>query len=160
MASAATSSEPCCPHRSGKRYEWLPQCSPKDTPLDVPPDWLARHHPYALASRSPDHRCRTGEDRATRLPNGERTTGLLRIMGHVISNSPTLDPEVLRELFLGWNRRMCDPPKADREVVEMVENLIVREHNKGKWLTDDLDEITAARARMREEGGALPATSR
>ena len=54
-------------------------------------------------------------------------------MGHVISNSPTLDPEVLRELFLGWNRGMCDPPKADREVVEMVENLIVREHNKGKW---------------------------
>jgi Bifunctional DNA primase/polymerase, N-terminal len=50
----------------------------------------------------------------TRLANGERTNGLLRIMGHVIGNGPTLDPDVLRELFLGWNRGMCDPPKADR----------------------------------------------
>ena len=124
---------PCCPHRSGKRYEWLPQCSPKDTPLDVPPDWL----PAIIRTRSHLGRPTSLQDwrkiAGTRLPNGERTTGLLRIMGHVISNSPTLDPGVLRELFLGWNRGMCDPPKADREVVEMVENLIVREHNKGKW---------------------------
>ena len=46
---------------------------------------------------------------ATRVLDGERNTTLLRLAGHLIAN-PLLDPYVARELPLGWNRSMCEPP--------------------------------------------------
>jgi hypothetical protein len=57
----------------------------------------------------------------------------MRIAGHLISN-PLNDPIEIRELMLGWNRGMCDPPLTENDCLQMLENIAARELAKGKWL--------------------------
>ena len=70
---------------------------------------------------------------SARTHDGERHNTLCRIAGHLISN-PLNDPLEIRELLLGWNRGRCDPPLSDKEIIELVERLAEKEHNKGRWL--------------------------
>lgn len=107
---------PTCLHKSGKRYEWLQQCSPKDAELVEPPEWLlcvirARSHLGRPTSLQEWRKIA-----ATRVLDGERNTTLLRLAGHLIAN-PLLDPYVARDLLLGWNRSMCEPPLPDARVI-------------------------------------------
>ena len=122
-----------CRHKSGARYEWLPQCSPSDTDLIEPPDWLLT----VIASRSHLGRPTSLQEwrhiAASRVPDGERNTTLARFAGHLIANR-TLDPIVARDLLLGWNRGMCDPPLPDARVIQLVEGLCERENQKDNWL--------------------------
>ena len=62
-----------------------------------------------------------------------RNTTLLRLAGHLIAN-PLLDPYVARDLLLGWNRSMCEPPLPDARVIQIVEGLCEREKQKERWL--------------------------
>ena len=124
---------PTCLHKSGKRYEWLQQCSPKDAPLAEPPEWLlcvirARSHLGRPTSLQEWRKIA-----ATRVLDGERNTTLLRLAGHLIAN-PLLDPYVARDLLLGWNRSMCEPPLPDARVIQIVEGLCEREKQKERWL--------------------------
>ena len=120
-------------HKSGKRYEWLPQCSPKEAPLAEPREWLlcvirARSHLGQPASLQEWRKIA-----ATRVLDGARNTTLLRLAGHLIAN-PLLDPYVARDLLLGWNRSMCEPPLPDARVIQIVEGLCERERQKERWL--------------------------
>ena len=124
---------PACLHKSGKRYEWLQQCSPRDAELVEPPEWLlcvirARSHLGRPASLQEWRKIA-----ATRVLDGERNTTLLRLAGHLIAN-PLLDPYVARDLLLGWNRSMCEPPLPDARVIQIVEGLCEREKQKERWL--------------------------
>jgi len=122
-----------CKHASGGTYDWLPQCSPKDAPLAEPPEWLLaiiRTRTYLGRTTSLQERRRIA---GTRLQDGERNKTLLRIAGHLISN-PLNDPVEIRELILGWNRGMCEPPLPDKRIIQIVEGLCERELSKGKWL--------------------------
>ena len=124
---------PACLHKSGKRYEWLQQCLPRDTELVEPPEWLlcvirARSHLGRPASLQEWRKIA-----ATRVLDGERNTTLLRLAGHLIAN-PLLDPYVARDLLLGWNRSMCEPPLPDARVIQIVEGLCEREKQKERWL--------------------------
>ena len=124
---------PACLHKSGKRYEWLQQCSPREAELVEPPEWLlcvirARSHLGRPASLQEWRKIA-----ATRVLDGERNTTLLRLAGHLIAN-PLLDPYVARDLLLGWNRSMCEPPLPDARVIQIVEGLCEREKQKERWL--------------------------
>ena len=124
---------PTCRHARGDTYQWLPQCSPLDVALAEPPAWLlttirSRSHCGRPASLQ-DWRALAG----TRLADGERHKQFLRLAGHLIAN-PLNDPVEIRELLLGWNRGMCDPPLTDKDALTMIERLCERELAKEKWL--------------------------
>jgi hypothetical protein len=124
---------PACRHASGRTYKWLPQSSPAEVPLADPPDWLVS----LIKTRSHCGRAVSVEGwrkiAGTRVEDGERHRTFLKIAGHLIAN-PLNDPIMVRELMLGWNRGMCDPPLTDKDVLQMIENLVERELAKQRWL--------------------------
>jgi hypothetical protein len=124
---------PMCLHKTGKRYEWEQQCSPKEAPLAEPPEWLL----IVIKGRSHLGRPTSLQEwrhiAGSRVMNGERNTTLLRLAGHLIAN-PLLDPIEVRELLIGWNRGRCDPPLPDERIIKIVEDLCAREIQKSKWL--------------------------
>jgi hypothetical protein len=67
------------------------------------------------------------------VQDGSRNQTLCKLAGHLIANGN--DPLVIRELMLGWNRGMCDPPLADTAIVQIVENLCARELAKSRWIS-------------------------
>ena len=68
----------------------------------------------------------------TRLADGARHDVLNRLIGHFLSIGA--DAIEVREMMLGWNRGMCDPPIPDREVIGAVVRIAERELNKHRWL--------------------------
>ena len=52
---------------------------------------------------------------------GERNASLASLAGHLLWHE--VDPEVVLELLLAWNRVRCDPPLEDAEVASVVENI-------------------------------------
>jgi hypothetical protein len=116
-------------HKSGKQYAWLPQCSPADTPLDEPPAWLlavinARSH-HGRPTSLQDWRKMAN----TNVPEGERTKTLCKIAGHLL-HYPLLDPIMVRDLLIGWDRGMCEPPLGAKRVMEIVEGFAPRNDKK------------------------------
>ena len=46
------------------------------------------------------------------------------------------DPVMVRDLMLGFNRGMCEPPVSDKDIVNMVTNIAEREIAKHTWIKD------------------------
>jgi hypothetical protein len=124
---------PACKHESGRTYEWAPQCSPAEAPLAAPPDWLLTE----IKTRTHCGRPRSTEEwreiARTRLKDGERHIGFMRIAGHLMSY-PLNDPIEIRNLMLGWNLGMCDPPLTEADCLQMLVTIATRQAAKEKWL--------------------------
>lgn len=58
---------------------------------------------------------------------GRRNTTIASFTGHLLWHG--VDPEVVMELMLAWNRMRCDPPLMDDEVVRTV-NSIQQTHRR------------------------------
>jgi hypothetical protein len=109
-------------HPNGKRYAWAAGCSPDEASLAPLPHWLLR----TLGAK------RTGRPlpywrnlvRAG-VEEGERNARLASLAGHLLWHE--VDPEVVLELLLAWNRVRCHPPLDDTEVAGVL-NSITRLH--------------------------------
>jgi hypothetical protein len=112
-------------HASGRPYRWAPGRTPADCPLAPFPHWLSQRarqagHPLAYWRRL----VREG------VAEGQRNSTIASLSGHLLWHG--VDPEVVLELMLSWNRLRCRPPLPDAEVARTVES-ISRLHGRAPW---------------------------
>jgi hypothetical protein len=113
-------------HPSGQRYIWEVSHDPDDVaPAPVPP-WLV-----ALLQRDvahPGHALGYWRALVRRgVDEGERNNTVASLTGHLLWHE--VDPEVVMELLLCWNRVRCRPPLDDEEVARTVES-VTRTHQR------------------------------
>lgn len=114
-------------HPSGRRYRWRRGCAPGKLVVAPLPDWLAA----MVRQRNPAR----GHSRqywrvltARGVKQGERNNTIASLAGHLLWHG--VDPFVVLELLLAWNRERCRPPLSDREVTRAVAS-ITRLHERG-----------------------------
>lgn len=108
-------------HPSGRHYRWLQGRDPASVAPAALPEWLMR---LALGSDEPHgHSVAYWRDllRAG-AKEGVRNTTIASLAGHLLWHG--VDPEVVTELLLCWNRVRCNPPLADDEVLRVAHNII------------------------------------
>lgn len=105
-------------HPSGARYGWRPHHSPQETALAAMPRWLLQ----PPAPEHPGHPLAYWRELlAAGVPEGNRNSAIASLAGHLLWHG--VDPEVVTELLLCWNRARCRPPLADEEVVRTVASI-------------------------------------
>jgi hypothetical protein len=52
------------------------------------------------------------------VPEGRRNSTIASLAGHLLWHE--VDPDVVSELLLCWNRQRCRPPLSDEEVLRTV----------------------------------------
>ena len=103
-------------HPSGRRYVWE---TPDASPAPIP-HWLIRLLQSAAARRG--HPLRHWRDLVVRgVAKGERNSTIASFAGHLLWHG--VDPEIVRELLLCWNRIRAKPPLDDAEVAEIVDSI-------------------------------------
>jgi hypothetical protein len=113
-------------HPNGKRYAWAHASAPGKIALAKMPPWL-------LALLREDewhggHRREHWRDLARAgVRSGERNNTIASFAGHLLWHG--VDPEVVLELMLAWNRSRCEPPLSDDEVARTIDS-IVRLHER------------------------------
>ena len=105
-------------HSSGQLYAWVESCSPGEVAPAPLPGWIlgmadAAHKGHPLAHWR--ELVRTG------VHEGQRNATLASLSGHLLARD--VDPEVVLELLLAWNRVRCRPPLDDAEVAQVVSNI-------------------------------------
>lgn len=110
-------------HESGARYRWVPAHGAGERPLPVLPDWAIELLQAGPKRGHPLQHWRTlvGEG----VSAGQRNSTLASLTGHLLWHG--VDPDVVLELMLAWNRMRCRPALADEEVAAVVES-IARRH--------------------------------
>jgi len=107
-------------HPSGKRYRWKRGHAPGDRPIAPLPIWLEisrlagdefQGHPLAY------WRALARKD----VREGERNSTIASFAGHLFWHG--VDPDVILELMLAWNRVRCGPPLPDDEVIDTVNSI-------------------------------------
>lgn len=104
-------------HPLGKCYAWADQHGPDDVAPVPMPAWLTRQleeggerrgHPLShwrrLVSKG--------------VGQGERNNSIASLAGHLLWHG--VDPEVVMELLLCWNRVQCRPPLDEDEIARVV----------------------------------------
>lgn len=107
-------------HPSGRLYAWREGRAPDDLPLAPLPAWLR-----VLIQEGP---VRMGHPLAHwrelahgGVPEGQRNNTIASFAGHLLWHG--VDPDVVLELLLAWNRVRCSPPLPDAEVARVVESI-------------------------------------
>jgi hypothetical protein len=111
-------------HPSGRPYRWVAGRGPHEFPLAPMPPWIPRLSGGARAGRSvEDWRKLVREG----VPEGTRNATIASLTGHLLAHG--VDPEVVGDLMLAWNRTRCRPPLDDDEVAGVVAS-ITRLHER------------------------------
>lgn len=114
-------------HPSGRRYRWTRGHSPDDIAPAAMPNWLrvvaARRDDQAHAVEYWRELLRSG------VSEGARNNTVASLTGHLLWHG--VDPAVVMELMVCFNRARCRPPLADREVAQTVAS-ITRLHERGE----------------------------
>ncbi len=106
-------------HMSGRPYVWAAGHSPEEIALAVLPRWILLRSGGARARRTlSDWRRLVHEG----VPEGQRNSSIASLAGHLLWHQ--VDPEVVLELLLAWNRMRCRPPLDDAEVAQVVSNIV------------------------------------
>ena len=128
-------------HPSGHPYLWAVGHSPEDVALAALPRWILLESGGIRVRRTPSDWRRLAREG---VPEGQRNSSIAALTGHLLRHQ--VDPEVVLELLLSWNRMRCRPPLQDAEVAQVVSN-IVRLHFKesSSMASDDLHSIPAHR---------------
>ncbi len=107
-------------HPSGRHYAWEASHQPGEMPLAPVPPWLLRllgssglrrGHPLV------HWRVLVREG----VEEGQRNSTIASFAGHLLWHG--VDPEVVLELLLCWNRVRCRPPLDDAEVARVVASI-------------------------------------
>ena len=113
-------------HPSGKRYTWVPGHTPESAEPAPLPERLLREL-TARGSRQ-GHSVSYWRDLvAAGVPEGQRNSTLASLAGHLLWHE--VDPDVVSEMLLCWNRVRCRPPLTDEEVLRTVQS-ITRLHQR------------------------------
>jgi hypothetical protein len=113
-------------HPSGKPYRWRRGHGPDDIGLATMPIWLLEPrfggderlgHPLAYWRSL----VREG------VSEGQRNATVASFTGHLLWHG--VDPDVVMEMVLAWNRVRCHPPLSDEEVIRTVRS-IERTHTR------------------------------
>lgn len=105
-------------HPSGRRYAWARGRSPDEAPLAPLPGWLLPGGQAKRAAHPAEHWRRLVREG---VAEGARNATLASLAGHLLRRE--VDPEVVMELLLAWNRARCRPPLEDAEVARVVESI-------------------------------------
>jgi hypothetical protein len=106
-------------HPSGRAYTWAEGHSPEEAVLAALPGWLLTPSGGGRPRRSlSDWRQLVREG----VPEGQRNSTIASLAGHLLWHQ--VDPEVVLELLLAWNRMRCRPPLDDGEVAQVVSNIV------------------------------------
>lgn len=104
-------------HPNGKRYRWKIGAAPGQIPLAPLPIWL--EHPRFsddITRGQPLAYWRSLVHEGVKA--GQRNTTIASFTGHLLWHG--VDPDVVTELMLVWNRVRCRPPLDDDEVIRTV----------------------------------------
>lgn len=108
-------------HPSGLRYRWSAGRCPEDLSPPPLPAWLQGE--LSRQSAHPGHPLRHWRRLvAEGVGEGERNNTIASLTGHLLWHD--VDPEVVMELMLCWNRTRCRPPLDDDEVARTVLSII------------------------------------
>jgi hypothetical protein len=105
-------------HPSGHPYVWVVGRSPEEIGVAALPRWLLRAS-GARARRSLSDWRQLVRDG---VPEGQRNSTVASLAGHLLWHQ--VDPEIVLELLLAWNRMRCRPPLDDAEVAQVVANIV------------------------------------
>jgi hypothetical protein len=115
-------------HPSGNPYRWRPGHGPEETTVAALPRWLeaeqqstgpVQGHTLAYWRKL----LREG------VAEGQRNSTIASLTGHLLWHG--VDPDVVREMMLVWNRQRCTPPLGDDEVSEIVHNIQATHARRG-----------------------------
>ena len=113
-------------HPSGKRYEWRPGHAPGELALATLPIWLEQ--PRFGSDGPRGHALDYWREIAREgVRDGQRNSTIASFTGHLLWHD--VDPDVIMELMLAWNRVRCRPPLEDEEVIRTVQS-IERTHKR------------------------------
>ncbi len=119
-------------HPSGQPYVWAAGHSPEDVALAGPPRWILLASGGTRARRTlSDWRRLIREG----VPEGQRNSSIASLAGHLLWHQ--IDPEVVMELLLAWNRLRCRPPLEDAEVAQVVSSIVRLHFNENRSGTPD-----------------------
>ncbi len=104
-------------HPSGRPYVWAEGRSPEDIALAALPRWILLSGGVRARRTLSDWRRLVHDG----VPEGQRNSSIASLAGHLLWHQ--IDPEVVLELLLAWNRMRCRPPLEDAEVAQVVSNI-------------------------------------
>jgi hypothetical protein len=111
-------------HASGRAYAWRAAHAPGEVPLAPMPPWLLRQaRAEGTRAGHPASFWRTLVKEG--VEQGRRNNTIASFAGHLLWHG--VEPDVVAELLLCWNRVRCRPPLADDEVARVVAS-IARRH--------------------------------
>jgi len=105
-------------HPNGRPYVWVAGRSPEETTPAPLPRWLVRPSATRPGRTLVDWRRLVHEG----VPEGQRNSTIASLAGHLLWRG--VDPQVVLELLLAWNRMRCRPPLDDAEVAQVVESIV------------------------------------
>jgi len=106
-------------HPNGQLYRWAAGHSPEEQVAASLPRWLLLPSGGIRARRTlADWRQLVRDG----VPEGQRNSTIASLAGHLLWHQ--VDPEVVLELLLAWNRMRCRPPLDDAEVAQVVANIV------------------------------------
>lgn len=113
-------------HPSGKRYRWKAGHAPGQVDLAALPVWLEQ--PRFSGDGPKGHSTAYWRELVHEgVKEGQRNSAIASFAGHLLWHS--VDPDVVLELMLAWNRVRCRPPLDDDEVIRTVQS-IERTHGR------------------------------
>jgi hypothetical protein len=113
-------------HPSGKRYAWAAGHGPQAAEPAPLPERL-RVEVTARGSRQGHPLTYWRDLVAEGVPEGQRNSTIASLAGHLLWHE--VDPDVVSEMLLCWNRVRCRPPLSDEEVLRTVQS-ITRLHQR------------------------------
>jgi len=119
-------------HPSGRPYVWAAGRSPEEVTLAVLPRWVLGLSGGTRTRRSLSDWRRLVHDGVS---EGQRNSSIASLAGHLLWHQ--VDPEVVLELLLAWNRLRCRPPLADAEVAQVVSNIVRLHLNEDPSVTSE-----------------------
>lgn len=113
-------------HPSGKLYRWRTGRSPDAVAVAPLPNWLKST--FLRRTHRQGHDLSHWRDLVRDgVKEGERNSTIASLSGHLLWHG--VDPHVVLELLLSWNRQRCSPPLDDDEVARVVTS-ITRLHDR------------------------------
>ena len=108
-------------HASGRKYAWEASSRPDQVKLADPPTWLLELiqpvQRQGLARSVDEWRKLVSEG----VCEGQRNSAIASLAGHLFRHY--VDPYIVLDLLLCWNRVRCYPPLSDEETIATVDSI-------------------------------------